>query len=68
MHFYRSTGPIKAMSFDLDDTLYDNRPVIRHVEQQMVLWLHSHHPLSATRSLAWATQIALSSTATFAAP
>ncbi|CAH8210915.1 5-amino-6-(5-phospho-D-ribitylamino)uracil phosphatase YigB [Vibrio aestuarianus] len=59
MHFYRSTGPIKAMSFDLDDTLYDNRPVIRHVEQQMVLWLHRHHPLSATRSLAWWQQLKL---------
>lgn len=59
MHFYRSIRPIKAMSFDLDDTLYDNRPVIRYVEQQMVLWLHSHHPLSATRSLAWWQQLKL---------
>lgn len=28
MHFYRPLAPIKAMTFDLDDTLYDNHPVI----------------------------------------
>lgn len=57
MHFYRNIGPIKAMSFDLDDTLYDNHPVIRHVEQQMVVWLHTHHPLSATRPISWWQQL-----------
>ena len=29
MKFYRPLGPIKAITFDLDDTLYDNHPVIR---------------------------------------
>ena len=28
MHFYRPLRPIAAMTFDLDDTLYDNYPVI----------------------------------------
>lgn len=32
MHFYRQLPVIEAMTFDLDDTLYDNRPVIRRVE------------------------------------
>lgn len=32
MHFYRNLQPFKLMSFDLDDTLYDNSAVIRHAE------------------------------------
>lgn len=53
MIFYRQLGPIKAMTFDLDDTLYDNRPIIRHVELKATQWLHAHHPISATRSPDW---------------
>ncbi|USD41025.1 5-amino-6-(5-phospho-D-ribitylamino)uracil phosphatase YigB [Vibrio sp. SCSIO 43135] len=53
MHFYRRLSPIKAMSFDLDDTLYDNRPIIRRVERQMAEWLHQKHPVSATQPLSW---------------
>lgn len=48
MHIYRNLQPIHALTFDLDDTLYDNRPVIENVERQMVLWLHTHHPVSST--------------------
>ncbi|MGP1084095.1 5-amino-6-(5-phospho-D-ribitylamino)uracil phosphatase YigB, partial [Serratia sp. CY58181] len=29
MQFYRPLRPLAALTFDLDDTLYDNRPVIR---------------------------------------
>lgn len=53
MQFYRQWNPIKAMTFDLDDTLYDNRPIIRQVESQMVEWLHQQHPVSATQPLSW---------------
>lgn len=53
MQFYRHLGPIKAMTFDLDDTLYDNRPIIRQVEAQMVAWLHKYHPISAIKPLSW---------------
>ncbi len=53
MRFYRQLGPIRAMSFDLDDTLYDNHPVIAHLEQQVTLWLHQRHPLTASQPLAW---------------
>lgn len=28
MLFYRPLASIQALTFDLDDTLYDNRPVI----------------------------------------
>ncbi|MGB1319287.1 MAG: 5-amino-6-(5-phospho-D-ribitylamino)uracil phosphatase YigB [Vibrio gallaecicus] len=51
MHVYRGITSIKAMTFDLDDTLYDNWPVIMKVEREMVLWLHQHHPVSASISL-----------------
>ncbi|MGY6772817.1 HAD-IA family hydrolase [Gallibacterium sp. ZY190522] len=33
MHFYRQLQPIKVITFDLDDTLYDNYFVIRAAEQ-----------------------------------
>ncbi len=53
MHFYRHLNPILAMTFDLDDTLYDNRPVIKALEQSAIEWLHQHHPQSATRPISW---------------
>lgn len=53
MKFYRQLGTIKAMTFDLDDTLYDNRPIIRRVEQEMVTWLFTHHPVAQTKPLSW---------------
>lgn len=39
MRFYRGLSPIKAMTFDLDDTLYDNHPVIRNLERELRVWL-----------------------------
>lgn len=53
MLIYRNLMPVQAMSFDLDDTLYDNRPVIRQVEQQAALWLQREHPVTATQPMAW---------------
>ena len=44
MQFYRRLSAPKALTFDLDDTLYDNRPVIRRAEQAMHDWLAAHHP------------------------
>ncbi|MDO6764400.1 HAD-IA family hydrolase [Agarivorans sp. 1_MG-2023] len=38
MIFYRSWSPVQALSFDLDDTLYDNWPYIHRAEQ----WLINH--------------------------
>ncbi|MFM2480714.1 HAD-IA family hydrolase [Celerinatantimonas sp. YJH-8] len=35
MQFFRRWQPPLALSFDLDDTLYDNRPVIRRATQWM---------------------------------
>lgn len=39
MQFYRHLNPINALTFDLDDTLYDNHPVIVRAEQAMFDWL-----------------------------
>ena len=36
MRFYRHLQPFKVISFDLDDTLYDNTQVIRLAEQQFI--------------------------------
>jgi len=44
MHFYRSLRPIAAMTFDLDDTLYDNRPVISHTAKESHAFLQAYHP------------------------
>ncbi|MFW7525981.1 5-amino-6-(5-phospho-D-ribitylamino)uracil phosphatase YigB [Vibrio ostreicida] len=57
MNVYRSLSPIRAMSFDLDDTLYDNRPVIQRVEREVTAWLHTQHPVSASKPLSWWQQL-----------
>ena len=44
MHFYRPLERIFAITFDLDDTLYDNRPVISRTEQESVAFLQQYHP------------------------
>ncbi|MCO6524425.1 MAG: 5-amino-6-(5-phospho-D-ribitylamino)uracil phosphatase YigB [Candidatus Schmidhempelia sp.] len=36
MYFYRSLQPIKAITFDLDDTLYDNVPIIERAESALI--------------------------------
>lgn len=51
MRIYRGLQPVKAMTFDLDDTLYDNWPVIMKVEKDMAQWLFQEHPVSASLSL-----------------
>ncbi|MEF1312072.1 5-amino-6-(5-phospho-D-ribitylamino)uracil phosphatase YigB [Vibrio mytili] len=47
MIFYRSIAPIKAMTFDLDDTLYDNAPIIARMERELLSWLQVSHPAVA---------------------
>ncbi|OIQ24382.1 5-amino-6-(5-phospho-D-ribitylamino)uracil phosphatase YigB [uncultured Vibrio sp.] len=59
MRFYRRLSPIKAMTFDLDDTLYDNRPIIRRVESEITQWLHHQYPISATKPYSWWQQVKL---------
>lgn len=45
MHFYRPLRPIAAMTFDLDDTLYDNYPVICRTTEESHAALQAYHPL-----------------------
>ena len=47
MRFYRPLGPVKAMTFDLDDTLYDNGPVIRAAEVSLQDYIVKHYPRTA---------------------
>ncbi|MEW5561894.1 5-amino-6-(5-phospho-D-ribitylamino)uracil phosphatase YigB [Enterobacter asburiae] len=44
MRFYRPLGQIAALTFDLDDTLYDNRQVIRRTEKELLAFVRSYHP------------------------
>lgn len=53
MIFYRRLPVIKAMTFDLDDTLYDNHPVIAFLETSIRQWMIEHHPVSQRRSSDW---------------
>ncbi|MCC2617609.1 HAD-IA family hydrolase [Aestuariibacter halophilus] len=50
MRWYRRLPKPAALSFDLDDTLYDNTPVMRRAEQALRAYLHQEWP--ATQSLA----------------
>ncbi|QHM72860.1 5-amino-6-(5-phospho-D-ribitylamino)uracil phosphatase YigB [Mixta intestinalis] len=44
MHFYRRLRPINAITFDLDDTLYDNHPVIIKTTVESHRFLQGYHP------------------------
>ncbi len=46
MRFYKAIKPIKAISFDLDDTLYENWPIIEKAEKAQLAFLHQTVPLS----------------------
>ncbi|WP_372872850.1 HAD-IA family hydrolase [Shewanella sp.] len=46
MQVFRRLRPIAAISFDLDDTLYDNRPVIAAAEQAYLDCLQREFPLT----------------------
>ena len=48
MRFYRPVGQISALTFDLDDTLYDNRPVISRTDRESMLFVQKYHPLLNT--------------------
>ncbi|WP_114326145.1 HAD-IA family hydrolase [Candidatus Colwellia aromaticivorans] len=41
MKFYRRLTEIKAISFDLDDTLYSNKPVMQAVDKKMTAYFSS---------------------------
>ncbi|WP_164078359.1 HAD-IA family hydrolase [Alteromonas facilis] len=47
MIFYRPMSPISALSFDLDDTLYDNGPIIREATHSLNQFLTRQYPTVA---------------------
>src|SRR5690554_2757304 len=47
MHFYRRLHPVQAISFDLDDTLYNNIPVMQRAEQAMRDYVAQEFPQTA---------------------
>ena len=53
MRFYRGLQPFKVMSFDLDDTLYDNSDVIRLAEEHFLQCVQEHAQLSDLTSEYW---------------
>ncbi|WP_019616390.1 HAD-IA family hydrolase [Psychromonas ossibalaenae] len=44
MKYYRPVRPFKAISFDLDDTLYDNHPIIKKAESAIIEHLNNSYP------------------------
>lgn len=46
MQIYKALQPISVLSFDLDDTLYDNKPVIAAAEAAMLNSLAQHAPIT----------------------
>ncbi|SEI12313.1 putative hydrolase of the HAD superfamily [Rheinheimera pacifica] len=54
MQLFKALSPVSVLSFDLDDTLYDNKPVIDAAEQAMLSALAQQAPASkATDSAFW---------------
>lgn len=49
MKFYRRLMPLKAISFDLDDTLYSNHPVMMATDQQMINYFTQHLPVNSNK-------------------
>lgn len=45
MHFYRSINTIKAFTFDLDDTLYNNNMIVENAEEKMLKTLQGYEQL-----------------------
>jgi FMN phosphatase YigB (HAD superfamily) len=44
MKYYRAIKPFKAISFDLDDTLYDNHSIIIKANQAIIEHLNQTYP------------------------
>lgn len=54
MIFYKPLSHIRAISFDLDDTLYDNMPHIHEAERCLKKYIKKHYPVASSISkLAW---------------
>lgn len=52
MQCYRPVSPVKAMTFDLDDTLYDNEPIIARATRLLNERIAERYPNAAALSAA----------------
>ena len=50
MQFFRPVNKVEAMTFDLDDTLYNNEPIIREAEKALQAHIAKRHPVAAKLS------------------
>jgi len=50
MQFFKPVNTIKAITFDLDDTLYNNDPIIRQADAALNAHLQRHYPKAAALS------------------
>ncbi|MCP3428228.1 HAD-IA family hydrolase [Opacimonas viscosa] len=56
MIFYRKITPIKAMTFDIDDTFYNNWPYIKEAEQALTHYIADQYP--SLGHITWADRLA----------
>lgn len=47
MKYYRRLQAVRAISFDLDDTLYANKPIMVNAEAKMLAYFKKHFPQTA---------------------
>lgn len=57
MKFYRQWQPVQALTFDLDDTFYDNHPYIVRAEQLQIAFMHNTYPATHQLSPAFWRQL-----------
>lgn len=57
MIIYRPLQPIKALSFDLDDTLYNNHNIMLRAERALLDFLHLEYPDTAGQDIGFWRQI-----------
>ena len=53
MIFFRNIAKVRAISFDLDDTLYDNFPIMRRAEKQLLAFMDEHFPQTHGKDMAF---------------
>jgi HAD superfamily hydrolase (TIGR01549 family) len=46
MIYYKKLNPIQAITFDLDDTLYENTSVIVKAEHSLIEFMHNQYPVT----------------------
>lgn len=57
MIIYRPLQPVMALSFDLDDTLYDNHHIMVRAERALLDFLHLEYPDTARHNIEFWRQI-----------